>query len=295
MIFHRAPAPETFELRLARGRSLSLQAGKPLLMGILNVTPDSFSDGGEWLEPQAAAERARQMIAEGASMIDVGGESSRPGADPVALEEELRRVLPIVESLAGHPAEPLISVDTCKPEVARLALEAGAHLVNDISGGQFDPAIFEIVAQHRAGYCLMHMRGTPRDMQLNPRYEDVIHGIGNFFESQLAEAARAGIARESIILDPGIGFGKTAKHNVELIRRLPELRRRFGLPALMGVSRKSFLAKLAGREDWPARDRDAATQVAHVACILGGAAMLRVHEVAMAKDAVALAGEFFAF
>jgi dihydropteroate synthase len=264
-------------------------------MGVVNATPDSFSDGGRFLDPAAALAQARRMLAEGADIIDVGGESTRPGAEAVGQDEELRRVLPIVEGLAAMPERPLVSIDTTKANVARKALEAGAHLVNDISGGRSEPEILRAAADHGAGYCLMHMLGaSPREMQRDPRYGDAVAEIGDFFEERIAQTVRAGVARESILLDPGVGFGKTAAHNVEILRRLGEFGERFpDLPLLLGVSRKSFLGRLLGRPEEPAASRDAVTQIAHAACVAGGASVLRVHDVAMARDAAVVAGALF--
>jgi dihydropteroate synthase len=286
-----ATPPGPFALRLAHGRSLTLTPGRPALMGILNATPDSFSDGGRHATLEAAVAHARRMVEEGAAMIDVGGESTRPGSEPVLIDEELRRVLPIVEAVAAFSEGPLISIDTTKAEVARRALDAGAHLVNDVSGGVSEPAIFEVAAERGAGFCVMHMLGAPRDMQRDPRYGDVVAEIAAVFERQVATAERAGLRRASLLLDPGVGFGKKLEHNVALLRRLREFDR-LGLPLLLGVSRKSFLARLTGI-DGPAAERDAVTQVAHAACVAGGAAMLRVHDVAMARDAVAVAAALF--
>jgi dihydropteroate synthase len=232
------------------------------LMGVVNVTPDSFSDGGLFLDPGEAIVHGLGMVGEGAEILDVGGESTRPGAEPVAEAEELRRVLPVIEGLASanatrpshpthssssertsHPAHPQISIDTAKASVARAALDAGATLVNDVTALRGDPGMAAVVAQSGAECCLMHMRGDPRTMQREPRYEDVVDEVGAFLEERLAFAVAEGIAEERVLLDPGIGFGKTLEHNLELLRRLGELAA-LGRPLVVGTSRKSFLGRI---------------------------------------------------
>ena len=208
-------------------------------MGVVNVTPDSFSDGGLHFDPEAAVAAARRMIEEGAAIVDVGGESTRPGSGGVALDEELRRVVPVLEELQGVP----VSVDTAKAEVARRALELGAELVNDVTAFRSEPALAEVCAAHGAYVCLMHMQGEPRTMQLDPRYDDVAGEVAAFLEERMAFAVAQGVREECICLDPGIGFGKTVEHNVELLRRLDVLLA-LGRPVLIGLSRKSSLGRL---------------------------------------------------
>src|SRR3954447_6772696 len=217
----------------------------PVIMGIVNVTPDSFSDGGLFLDAGAAVEHGRRLATEGAAILDIGGESTRPGSDAVPEDEELRRVLPVVEQLAGGEAR--VSIDTTKAVVARAALEAGATIVNDVSALRFDPELPAVVADAGADCCLMHMLGEPRTMQDDPRYDDVVSDVKAFLEERLAFAVGQGIAEERVWLDPGIGFGKTVEHNLELLRRLDELAA-LGRPLVIGTSRKSFLGRLTGRE-----------------------------------------------
>jgi len=242
-------------------------------MGILNVTPDSFSDGGRYLDPDAAVARAKEMAAEGADIIDIGGESTRPGAEPVGADEELRRVLPVIERLGGDC--PPVSIDTSKAAVARAALAAGASIVNDVTALRGDREMAAVVAESGAGLVLMHMRGEPRTMQKNPRYDDVVGEIGAFFEERLDFARRAGIAPEQIVLDPGIGFGKTLSHNLEILRRLGEFLR-LGRPVLVGPSRKSFIGHILGT---PVEQRLEGTAAAVAAAVLGRASVVRVHDV----------------
>ena len=215
-----------------------------LIMGVLNVTPDSFSDGGEFLAADKAAQRGLQMAAEGAHMIDVGGESTHPGSEPVTVAEELRRVIPVIENLRRKLDVP-ISIDTSKAEVARAAIEAGASIVNDVTGGQGDDEMLSLVAETKSAFIVMHMQGTPRTMQIQPRYTDVVAQISEFFRQQIARAIGLNIDPMTIAFDPGIGFGKTVEHNLELLARLEELRVH-DRPLVVGVSRKSFLGKLIG-------------------------------------------------
>ncbi len=254
------------------------------IVGILNVTPDSFSDGGRFLEHGAAVAHGRELVAEGADILDVGGESTRPGADPVGMEEEQRRVVPVLEDLAGAGAQ--LSVDTSKVAVARAALDAGASYVNDVTAFRSEPAMAALVAERGADCCLMHMRGEPRTMQDDPRYDDVVSEVKAFLEERLTFAVREGVAEERINLDPGIGFGKTVEHNLELMRRLDEIAA-LGRPVMIGVSRKAFLGRITGR---PVEDRVAATVAASVLAWQRGAAMLRVHDVAAVRDGLAVAG-----
>jgi dihydropteroate synthase len=228
---------------------------RALVMGILNVTPDSFSDGGRFLDRAAATRHALEMIEAGADIIDVGGESTRPGAQPVSAADEIDRVLPVIEALRRGAPAVLISVDTSKGDVARAALEAGADIINDITGLRGDPGMAGLAAQTGAGVVLMHMQGTPRDMQDSPAYHDVVGELRDFFSLRLEAALKAGINADSIILDPGIGFGKTLEHNLEILRRVGELAV-LGHPIAIGLSRKSFIGKILQSEDpgdrlWP--------------------------------------------
>jgi dihydropteroate synthase len=217
-----------------------------LVMGVVNVTPDSFSDGGRFFDPQAAVERGLQLVAEGADLLDIGGESTRPGAEPVGEAEELRRVLPVIERLAGQVPVPL-SIDTQKPGVARAALATGAAIVNDIAANRASPEMWEVVGAAGAGYVAMHMQGTPQTMQQAPTYADVVAAVQGFFADRLTRLAVAGVAPARVVLDPGIGFGKTAAHNLDLLARIAEFSS-LGRPLLLGVSRKSFLGTLLGVE-----------------------------------------------
>ena len=255
------------------------------VMGIVNVTPDSFSDGGDYLDAQSALEHSLELVREGASILDVGGESTRPGAEPVSLLEECRRVIPVVESLIAAGVSARISVDTSKAEVAQRALAAGAATINDVTALRAAPEIAELVAAAGAQLCLMHMVGTPRTMQQNPHYDDVVSEVKSFLEERIAFATSHGVAEERIILDPGIGFGKTVEHNLELIRRLPELLA-LGRPLLIGTSRKSFLGQLTGRE---VNDRIPATLAINVLAYERGATIFRVHDVAPMVDALTVA------
>jgi dihydropteroate synthase len=243
-------------------------------MGVVNVTPDSFSDGGVNLEPDAAAATARRMLSEGAAIVDIGGESTRPGAESISLEEELRRVVPVLERLQG---EVPVSIDTSKAGVARAAIGAGVELVNDVTALRSDPELAGVVAGSDVYLCLMHMLGEPRTMQRDPVYDDVVSDVAAFLEERLAVAVGAGIAEERICLDPGIGFGKTVEHNFELVRRLDELGR-LGRPLVVGFSRKSSLGKLLGDPD-ATTGSTAASVGAAVAAYERGATILRVHDV----------------
>ena len=252
-------------------------------MGIVNVTPDSFSDGGLYASAEDAADAARAMLDAGAAIVDVGGESTRPGADPVSLDEELRRVLPVVERLAGLP----VSIDTSRAEVARRAIELGATMVNDVTALRREPELAEVVAEAGADLCLMHMQGDPRTMQLEPRYDDVVSDVAAFLEERLRAAVDAGVAEERVCLDPGIGFGKTADQNLELLRRLDAIVE-LGRPVLVGISRKSTLARIVSTPD----DRigtDAASVGAAVAAFDRGATLFRVHDVRSHVEALAVA------
>ena len=251
-------------------------------MGVVNVTPDSFSDGGRYLDARAAIDHGEQLAAEGAAILDVGGESTRPGADPVGEDEELRRVVPVVEGLAGVAR---VSIDTSKAAVAAAALDAGADYVNDVTAFRSDPDLAGLVAERGVDCCLMHMLGTPRTMQRDPRYDDVVSEVKAFLEARLAYAVGEGVAEERVMLDPGIGFGKTVEHNLELIRRLDEIVA-IGRPVVFGVSRKSFLGKLTGRE---VGERAVATAAANVLALERGASIFRVHDVRETVDALTVA------
>ncbi len=254
-------------------------------MGVVNVTPDSFYDGGLYFEPARAIERALELAAEGADIIDIGGESSRPGADPVQAREEKRRILPVIEVLKEKKSV-LISVDTTKAEVAEAAVTAGADIINDISAGRFDPRMLPLAAESGAGLVLMHMKGTPRTMQHSPHYEDVVGEVKSFLLERMEAAAACGVSAESLIIDPGIGFGKKLEHNLALLnnlRALAELRR----PVLVGISRKSFIGKILGGLE--AQDRLEGTIAAAVVSHLNGAAVLRVHDLRSVKKAMAVA------
>ena len=256
------------------------------LMGIVNVTPDSFSDGGRYLDAGAAIGHGQKLEREGASILDVGGESTRPGAEPVPAAAELNRVMPVIEGLVDARTRARISIDTSKAQVAAAALEAGATMVNDVTALRAAPEIAELVARHGAGLCLMHMLGTPRTMQRHPRYDDVVADVKRFLEERLRFAIDHGVAEERILLDPGIGFGKTTEHNLELLRRLPELVA-IGRPVLIGTSRKGFLGTLTGRTD--PSDRLAATVATNVLAYERGARVFRVHDVAPVIDALIVA------
>jgi dihydropteroate synthase len=265
-------------------RDRTLQLGRcPLVMGIVNVTPDSFSDGGRHATTETAVAHALELARQGADLLDIGGESTRPGATPVPLDEELRRVVPVVESLARQTDVPL-SVDTFKAEVARACLAAGAHVINDVTALAGDPATAEVAHAYRAGVILMHMQGTPQTMQQDPRYDDVVADIGRYFEERLREAQRHGLTDEQIVLDPGIGFGKTDRHNLEILARLEEFQR-LGRPVCLGVSRKGFIGRLRGGR--PPDSRLAGTLAAgcYAQC-RGAAQILRVHDVGATRDAV---------
>ena len=257
---------------------------RPLrIMGVLNVTPDSFSDGGEWFDFEAAVAHGRELAAQGAAILDVGGESTRPGAAPVAEEEELRRVVPVIEALAGAAT---LSVDTSKLAVARAAVDAGATYVNDVTAFRAAPEMAGLVAERRCECCVMHMLGEPRTMQDDPRYDDVVSDVKAFLEQRVAFAVAEGIAEERIAVDPGIGFGKTLEHNLELLRRLDEIAA-LGFEVVIGTSRKSFLGRLTGRED--PHERVAATVATTVLAVERGASVFRVHDVAETADALKVA------
>ncbi|PYL46268.1 MAG: dihydropteroate synthase [Verrucomicrobia bacterium] len=254
------------------------------IMGVLNVTPDSFSDGGRFFQTPQALAQARKMIAAGANIIDIGGESTRPGADPVDVAEEKRRVIPVVKELAG---EALISIDTSKAEVAAAALDAGAKIVNDVTGGRGDEAIWPLLAERGAGFIIMHMQGTPRTMQRTPSYRDVVAEVADFFRQQYACALEFGVDPMTLAFDPGIGFGKTLGHNLSLLKNLPRLRVH-DLPLVIGVSRKSFLGKISGHNG-SIHNRLSPTIAFTSLLRMNGADVLRVHDVEENVEALRVA------
>lgn len=256
-----------------------LDLSRPLVMGIVNVTPDSFSDGGQHLQREAALAHARQLIAEGADIIDIGGESTRPGAQPVGLQEELDRVLPIIEGLRGAPVP--VSIDTCKPQVMQAAIPAGVQMVNDINALQ-DAAAMQAVAASDVAVCLMHKQGDPQTMQTQPQYSDVVAEVEEFLRGRIAAAEAAGIGRERIVIDPGFGFGKTLEHNLDLLRQLDRLRE-LGAPLLAGLSRKAMLGALTGQN---VEHRVSASVAAALIAVQRGAAIVRVHDVREKVDAL---------
>lgn len=254
-------------------------------MGILNVTPDSFSDGGRFTEEAAMANQVAAIIAAGADIIDIGGESSRPFSDPVSVADELGRVLPAIRAVRQQAPTIPISIDTTKAAVAREAIAAGATIINDISALRFDPAMAEVAAQYRVPVILMHMLGTPKDMQVEPRYTDVIADILAFLAERIAWAVERGIRQENLIIDPGIGFGKSITHNLSILKHLHRFRE-LGCPLLVGHSRKAFIGKLLGLE---VTERDFPTAVLAGLCVHGGADLIRVHNVTLTRQAVQLA------
>jgi len=268
------------EILRARGQPIPLNSGV-LLMGVLNVTPDSFSDGGRYDEPEAAVEHALAMIEQGADLIDIGAESSRPGSDPVEEEEEIRRLLPVITAVCRQASIP-VSVDTTKAGVAQRALDAGAAIVNDISALRFDPLMGQVVAKAGAGLVLMHMQGTPKSMQRDPQYRDVVAEVRQFFIERMKTAEDVGIDPEQILLDPGFGFGKNVTHNLTLLMQLDQLSA-LGRPMVVGVSRKAFIGQVLDRQ---VGDRLMGTAVAVVVAVLRGARIVRVHDVGPMRDVV---------
>ena len=266
------------------GLKLDLSKG-PLLMGVLNVTPDSFSDGGEYLESSAAVDRGLEMVAEGADIIDVGGESTRPGSEGVWADEQVSRVVPVIQELASQTDKP-ISIDTSSSAVARQALAAGAKIVNDVSAGRADEQMFELLAEVGSPVVLMHMLGSPVDMQIEPHYEDVVGEITAFLARVIERAIAVGMHRDRIIIDPGIGFGKTVENNLEILRRLSEFHR-LGRPVLLGTSRKSFIGRVLGKES--PRDRVWGTAATVALAVASGAHILRVHDVAQMRQVADMA------
>ncbi len=268
---------------LPGGRRLTL-GRRTLIMAAVNVTPDSFSDGGLFYEPQRAVEHALELAEQGADILDIGGMSTRPGSEPVSPQEELQRVLPVIQRLAAACDKP-ISIDTYRASVAQAALEAGATIINDITALQGDPRMPELAARSGAGVVLMHMQGRPRDMQKNPTYQDVVAEVRDFLAQRAQAAQAAGVARRRIVLDPGIGFGKTFDHNLQLIKGLPALVE-LGYPVLVGASRKAFIGHLTGRED--PLERLNGTIAVHVLAAALGAHIVRVHDAGPLREALAV-------
>jgi len=258
----------------------------PAVVGILNITPDSFSDGGEFLDPGAAAEHAATMLDEGADILDVGGESTRPGSDPVSQEEEIQRVIPVLERILSVRPEAVISVDTYRSGTATAALEAGASLVNDVTALRGDPRIASVIQEAACPVILMHMQGEPKTMQKEPHYEDVVREVRDFLAERAEYAVAAGIRPENVILDPGIGFGKNLEHNLALLRNLDAIVD-LGFPVLIGASRKSFMEKITGVQE--ARDRVSGTVATTVLAYERGATFFRVHDVRANREALAVA------
>lgn len=257
---------------------------RTLLMGIINVTPDSFYDGGKWLDPDKAVAEGIGLVESGADIIDIGGESTRPGAGAISLEEELQRVLPVIQGLRQNVKVP-ISIDTYKAQVAQAALNEGADIVNDISALRFDPRMAVLVAAEKVPVVLMHMQGTPQTMQAEPSYKDVLREVQDFLAAQVRFAMEAGVERENIIIDPGIGFGKTLEHNLTLLRGLPALAS-MGQPLLVGASRKTFIGKILGVEP---EERLEGSLAAAIAAVFGGSHIIRVHDVKETRKAIRVA------
>ncbi len=262
----------------------SLKFDKTYIMGILNVTPDSFYDGGKFFESELALEKAKNLIKEGADILDIGGESARPGSQRISVEEEKKRVLPVIETIRRENKEIIISIDTYKSEVAKEAVRSGADIINDISGGMFDPDILTVAAENEAYYVIMHINGTPDTMQNNPCYSEkgVVNDIIEYFYKRIKVAESYGIKREKIIIDPGIGFGKTLEHNIEILSNLDKFKQ-FKLPLLIGTSRKSMIGKILNK---PVEERLYGTLATVALSILKGANIVRVHDVAETKDVV---------
>lgn len=255
--------------------------GKMVVMGVLNVTPDSFFDGGKYFSLDSAVDRAYELAEQGAGIIDIGGESTRPGAKPVSEEEELRRVIPVIERVADRLKLP-ISIDTMKPAVARRALQAGASIVNDVAANRTDPQMWEIVAEFSAGYIANHMQGTPQTMQINPTYKDVVSEINEFFGDRLVKLKDCGVRKENVVLDPGIGFGKTTEHNLKILNRVVEFKK-WNRPVMLGVSRKSFIGKVLGVN---AEARLSGSLACAVWAKLNGVNIIRTHDVLETAQAI---------
>ena len=269
---------------LLRARQFEFVFPRPtMLMGVVNVTPDSFSDGGQFFDADRAIGHALQLVAEGADIIDIGGESTRPSATPVSEEEELRRVLPVLRALAAQKISVPISIDTMKPAVAEAALKMGASIVNDIAANRLDLRMWRLARETGAGYVLMHMQGTPQTMQRDPRYEDVVREVGRFYEQGLARLHESGVLPEQILLDPGLGFGKTVEHNLELLAGLGHFRT-YQRPLLVGASRKAFIGKITGAERM--EDRLPGSLACAMAAAQAGAQIIRTHEIRATRQAL---------
>ncbi len=278
--------PRPRELCNTVGAGETILGPDPVLVGILNATPDSFSDGGDFLDPEKAAARAAEMLDEGARIIDVGGESTRPGSDPVSSEEEIRRVVPVVERILAARPDAVISVDTHRAATAEAALEAGGHVINDVTALRGDPRMASVVAGANCPVVLMHMLGEPKTMQRDPRYDDVVREVRDFLAQRAEHAVAAGVDEENIVLDPGIGFGKTLEHNLTLLRDLDAVVG-LGFPVLVGASRKGFLGRITGAEE--AKDRVFGTVATTVLAYERGAMFFRVHDVRANREALAVA------
>ncbi len=278
------PSPSRLNGYMRLADKVDNGAEKPAIVGIVNVTPDSFSDGGLFLDADAATAKAIELVEEGADAVDVGGESTRPGAEPVSAQTEIQRTVPVIERAASAVDVP-ISIDTYRLEVAEAAVRVGASMVNDISAFRMSPDLAGLCAEHDLDVCLVHMQGEPRTMQDDPKYEDVIDNVKSFLSERMNFAVSQGIDERRVMLDPGIGFGKTLEHNIEILERLEELAE-LGRPILIGTSRKSFLGSITGRE---VGDRVAATVASNVIAYLRGASVFRVHDVAANRDALAVA------
>jgi dihydropteroate synthase len=276
----------TGDLRNTIGVGNRVLGPDPVLAGVLNVTPDSFSDGGDFLDPERASARAAAMLDEGAQIIDVGGESTRPGSDPVSPEEELRRVVPVIRGIMAERPEAIVSIDTYRAGTAEAALQAGASVVNDVSALRRDPGMPDVVADAGCPVILMHMLGEPKTMQRDPHYDDVVREVRDFLAGRAERAVAVGVEEENIILDPGIGFGKTLEHNLALLRHLDSLVE-LGFPVLVGASRKTFIGKITGVEE--ARERVFGTVAANVIACARGATFFRVHDVRANREALAVA------
>lgn len=276
------PLPDTFTAALSGKRPES--GGRVLIMGILNTTPDSFSDGGQFTTEEAILKQTDTMVAAGADIIDVGGESTRPFAEPVSLAEELSRTIPAIKAIRARYQLP-VSIDTTKSEVARQALLAGADIINDISACRFDPQMIAVAVANDCPVIIMHMQGSPRDMQLKPAYDNVVENVASFFEERIEWVTQMGLDRKKIILDPGIGFGKSVDHNLSLLKHLEALSR-LGCPLLVGHSRKSFIGKVLHLES---DNRDLATAALSAICVMNGVTILRVHDVEKTVQAVRMA------
>jgi len=272
--------------RAARNTGTLTAGPGPVIVGILNVTPDSFSDGGDFLDPEAAAEHAATMIDEGADMVDVGGESTRPGSDPVSQEEEIRRVVPVLERILSVRPEAVISVDTYRAGTATAAIEAGASIVNDVTALRGDPCMVSVIEDAACPVILMHMQGEPKTMQREPHYQDVVREVSDFLAERAEYAVAAGVRPEHIIVDPGIGFGKNLEHNLALLRNLDAIVD-LGFPVLIGASRKSFIERITGVQE--ARDRVSGTVATTVLAYERGATFFRVHDVRANREALAVA------